>query len=239
MSTDEFALYDAAYVLGALSPAERREFEDHLKGCAACASSVGELAGLPGLMSKVSVEELTAEIEAPPETLLPSLARAVRRERGRRRLAVGTAAAAAACLIAVGAVALGGQDSTARPPLAASASGSSTASTPSTASGTANLAFSAVVPSPVTASARLVDMAWGTRIELTCSYRAKDSYPAGGSPYALVVIDRSGAAQQVATWRALPDRELTVLGASSLVRQDIAAVEIRTLSGRAILRLST
>ena len=81
MSTDEFALFDAAYVLGALSPADRREFEEHLKGCAACASAVGELAGLPGLMSKVSEEQLTAEVEAPPETLLPSLARAVRRER--------------------------------------------------------------------------------------------------------------------------------------------------------------
>ena len=30
----------------------------HLKGCAACASAVGELAGLPGLMSKVSEEQL-------------------------------------------------------------------------------------------------------------------------------------------------------------------------------------
>jgi len=230
MSTDEFALYDAAYVLGALSQAERREFEDHLKDCAACASSVGELAGLPGLMSKVSVDDLTAEVEAPPETLLPSLARAVRRERGRRRMAVGTAAAAAACLIAVGAVALSGPDSPARLPIAPSAS---------TASGTANLALSPVVPSPVTASARLVDMAWGTRIDLTCSYSASGSYPADGSPYALVVIDRSGVAQQVATWKALPDRELTVLGASSLARRDISAVEIRTLSGRAILRLTT
>ena len=230
MSTDEFALHDAAYVLGALSPVERREFEDHLKGCAACASSVGELAGLPGLMSKVLVEQVTAEAETPPETLLPSLARAVRRERGRRRLAVGAAAAAAACLITVGAVALTGADPPARP-LAASPS--------STASGTANLALTAVVPSPVTASAQLVDMAWGTRIDLTCSYSGKGNYPAGGFPYALVVIDRSGAAQQVAAWKAVPGRELTVMGASSLARQDIAAVEIRTLSGLAILRLST
>ena len=233
MSTDEFALNDAAYVLGALSPAERREFETLLRVCAACASSVGDLAGLPGLMSKVSVEQLTAEAEAPPETLLPSLARAVRRERGRRSLAVGAAAAAAAFLIAGGAVALTGPDSPARPPVA------STASTATTPSGTANLALTAVVPSPVTASARLVDMAWGTRIDLTCSYRANGSYPADGRPYALVVIDRSGAAQQVATWKALPDRELTVMGASSLARRDIAAVEVRTLSGRAILRLST
>ncbi len=230
MSTDKFELYDAAYVLGALSPAERREFEDHLRGCAACATSVGDVAGLPGLMSQVTVEELTAEVEAPPETLLPALARAVRRERARRRLAVGAAAAAAACLIAVGAVALSGPDSPARLPITPSAS---------TSSGSATLAMSAVVPSPVTASARLVDMAWGTRIDLTCSYSAKGSYPTDGRAYALVVIDRSGAEQQVATWSALPNRELTVLGASSLDRRDIAAVEIRTLAGKAILRLST
>jgi len=230
MSTDEFALYDAAYVLGALSPADRREFEDHLKGCAACASSVGELAGLPGLMSKVSEDQLTAEVEAPPETLLPALARAVRRERGRRRMAVGTAAAAAACLIAVGAVALTNSDSPTRPTVA---------SPSTTPAGTASLALSAVVPTSVTASARLVDTAWGTRIDLTCSYKANGSAPAGGFPYAMVVIDRSGVAQQVATWKAPPGRKLTVMGATSLARQDIASVEVRTLSGLAILRLST
>jgi hypothetical protein len=229
MTTDEFVLYDAAYVLGALSPAERRDFEDHLKSCAACSSAVGELAGLPGLMSKVSVEQLTAEVEAPPETLLPSLARAVRRERGRRRMTVGAAAAAAACMIVVGAMALTGTD----PPDQPSAAPSSAAP-----SGTAKLALSAVVPSSVTASAQLVDMAWGTRIDLTCSYDAKGSAPAGGFPYALVVIDRSGVAQQVAAWRALPGRELTVLGSSSLARRDIAAVEVRRLSGLVLLRLS-
>ncbi|MEO8519089.1 MAG: zf-HC2 domain-containing protein [Dermatophilaceae bacterium] len=230
MSTDEFALYDAAYVLGALSPADRRQFEEHLLGCPACAASVAELAGLPGLMSKVSQEQLSAEAEPLPETLLPSLARAVRRERRRRRLAVGTAAAAAAVLIGVGATAISRPDSPARPPLA---------STASPTSGTASLPFSAVVPSPVTASARLVDMAWGTRVDLTCAYRSNGLYRAVGVPYALVVIDRAGVSQQVATWTSVPDRQLTVVGASSLARGDIASVEIRTLSGQAILRLST
>ena len=230
MSTDEFALHDAAYVLGALSPAERREFEEHLKSCAACTGSVGELAGLPGLMSKVSEEQLSAQVEAPPSTLLPSLARAVRRERGRHRLAMGTAAAAAAVLVAVGAVASTRPDSTEKQTVASSASASS---------GTTARALSAVVPSPVTASARLVDVAWGTRIDLTCSYRTTGLYSGHGVPYALVVIDRSGADQQVATWTSLPDRELTVIGASSLARGDISAVEIRTMSGQPILRLST
>jgi hypothetical protein len=230
MTTDEFALYDAAYVLDALSPAERREFETHVKGCAACARSTDDLAGLTDLMSMVSVEEVNAQPEALPETLLPSLVRAVRREQVQSRLAVGTAAAAAACLIAVGAVALTRPDSPARPPVASSAS---------TDSGTTNRAMSAVAPSPVTASARLVDVAWGTRIDLTCRYSPKGLPTGDGRPYALVVVDRSGAAQQVAAWKALPHRELTVVGASSLARQDIAAVEIRTLSGRAILRLTT
>ena len=227
MITDEFALYDAAYVLGALSPAERREFEEHLQSCESCAGTVGELAGLPGLMSRVSIEQLTAEPEPLPETLLPRLARAVGRERRQRRLVVG-AAAAAACLIAVSGVAIARTDS-APPP----------ATTAATQSGSANRAMTAVVPSPVTASARLVDMAWGTRIDLTCSYSSQGRYPATGFPYAMVVIDRRGAAQQVATWKALPDRALTVMGATSNGRQDIAAVEIRTLSGTTLLRLST
>jgi hypothetical protein len=238
MNTDEFALYDAAYVLGALSPARRRDFENHLKGCTECAGSVAELAGLPGLMSRVSLDQLTEEPEPLPETLLPSLARAVRQQRRRRRLLVGTSAAAAACLIALGAVAVTGQ-SPGRP-LATPSTSSPATSSPATSSpsGTANLTFSSVVPSPVTASARLLDMAWGTRIDLTCAYKVKGSYPADGLPYAMVVIDRHGAAQQVAAWKALPGRELTVLGASSLTRQDIAAVEIRTLSGRPVLRLA-
>lgn len=230
MNTDEFSTYDAPYVLGALSSADRRDFEEHLKVCAACASSVSELAGLPGLMSKVSLDQLTQEAEPLPETLLPSLARTMRGERRKRRLAVGAVAAAAACVLTVGAVGITRATSPVRPPV--------TSSAPS-APGTANLVMTAVVPSQVTASARLVDMAWGTAIDLTCNYRTNGFYPAGGTPYAMVVIERSGAVQQVATWNAVPNRELAVTGASSRTRQDITAVEIRTLSGQTILRLST
>ena len=234
MTTDKFVLYDAPYVLGALSPADRREFEDHLKVCDACAGAVAELAGLPGLMSRVSIDQLTAAAEPVPQTLLPSLARAVRRERRTRRLLVGAAGAAAACLIGVGAVAITRPDSPTREPATSSATSSA-----SPLSGTANLVMTVVVPSPVTATARLVDVAWGTRIDLTCTYRSAGPYPTSGTPYAMVVIDRSGATHQVATWNALPNRELTVTGASSQPRRDITAVEIRTLTGQTILRLST
>lgn len=52
MTADEFATYDAAYVLGALSPEDRQAFEEHLQECDRCAAAVRELAGLPGLLAQ-------------------------------------------------------------------------------------------------------------------------------------------------------------------------------------------
>jgi len=93
---DRFAQWDAAYVLGALSPAERREFEEHLATCPHCQAAVSELAALPGLLAQVSPADaamlsLAAENEAehgeattggaetelvetgPPPSLLPKI----------------------------------------------------------------------------------------------------------------------------------------------------------------------
>ena len=41
---DEFAEWDAAYVLGALSPSDRRAYERHLAECDACRAAVADLA---------------------------------------------------------------------------------------------------------------------------------------------------------------------------------------------------
>ena len=84
-----FAHDDGAYVLGALSPAERLEFERHLPGCDECTRSVRELAGLPGLLGRVDASDLEDHLvdEPVPETLLPALAREVRRTRFRRSIA--------------------------------------------------------------------------------------------------------------------------------------------------------
>ena len=51
---DKFAQWDAAYVLGGLSPAERREFEEHLASCPSCQAAVTELAAVPGLLAQLS-----------------------------------------------------------------------------------------------------------------------------------------------------------------------------------------
>jgi anti-sigma factor RsiW len=41
-------------VLGALSPRERHRFERHLRGCPACREEVVGLAGLPGLLARLT-----------------------------------------------------------------------------------------------------------------------------------------------------------------------------------------
>ena len=48
MSHDEFEHSDAAYVLGALSPSERRAFEEHLRECESCARSERSSGATPG-----------------------------------------------------------------------------------------------------------------------------------------------------------------------------------------------
>ena len=62
MSTCPHAHDDAAYVLGALSSAERAAYQEHLATCAECTQAVRRLSGLPGLLSRVSLDVL----ETPP-----------------------------------------------------------------------------------------------------------------------------------------------------------------------------
>lgn len=56
----DFATWDAAYVLGALSCAERREFEAHLGICASCRAAVAELSNMPPLLRLLDVDEARA-----------------------------------------------------------------------------------------------------------------------------------------------------------------------------------
>lgn len=55
----EYAHSDASYVLGALSPAERTDYERHLTTCPECREAVAEIAVLPGLLARL--DAITAE----------------------------------------------------------------------------------------------------------------------------------------------------------------------------------
>ncbi|HKV19014.1 MAG TPA: zf-HC2 domain-containing protein, partial [Mycobacterium sp.] len=102
---DPYAMWDAAYVLGSLSGAQRREFEAHLATCPRCSAAVAELSGIPALLAQLTPEEVEAlddpATEAPPpgsEMLDTLLAEVERRRRRSRRISVITLAAAAAVL---------------------------------------------------------------------------------------------------------------------------------------------
>jgi hypothetical protein len=97
-----------------------------------------------------------------------------------------------------------------------------------------------VAPTAVRADVLVTNVAWGTRLDVTCSYAAEDEdYEAsGGAEYALVVRTRDGRAEQVATWRGLPGRTMRLSAATATSRSEIETVEMRTSDGVVLLRLS-
>ena len=91
-------------MLGSLAPAERADYERHLRECDECARSVRELAGLPGLLARVPAEVLDPAVagEPVPATLLPGLVAAAERQQRRRTIRASLLAAAAVAVIAGG-----------------------------------------------------------------------------------------------------------------------------------------
>ena len=239
--TCQFAHLDGAYVLGSLAPTERLDFEAHLPGCAECSRGVRELAGLPGLLAQVDAADLEARTpDVPlPSTLLPALVREVRGEQ-RRRSVLTAALAAAVVALFVGALAVGGVfDRSSAPASAASPAPSATR----TAAPAQAMVPVGVVP--VTAAVALTGVAWGTKLDLTCSYPKGDGDGDGDgayagpipSSYALVVHTRAGGVEQVATWKGLPGRTMRLTGATATGRTDITSVEVRASDGRVMLTL--
>ena len=91
----------------------------------------------------------------------------------------------------------------------------------------------------MTATLAFTSVGWGTRLDLVCSYQQTES-PWEGSEharYAMFVRTRDGKVEQVATWRALPGKTMRLTSATAASRDDISSVEIRALTGKAVLKL--
>lgn len=221
--TDPFAHDDAAYVLGALGPAQRRAFEEHLDECAECTRAVHDLAGVPGLLGRLSESAFIGPEDLPPvpETLLPQLLRGVRRQRRRTRL-VSAAGLVAACVLAVllGVSVLGGDPAEERPARAQAQ------------------AMTQLDQDQLSATVELRQVAWGTTMHVLCTYDG----PGWGEEsvsYALVVHTSDGARQQIATWRAVPGRTVELDAATDADPGQITSVDVVTVgSGRRLLTLS-
>jgi Putative zinc-finger len=208
-----YAEWDAAYVLGALSPTERREFEAHLRGCAECTDNVAALAGVPGLLSRVPREQGLALLDSPvpsedvPPSLLPRLELAARRDRRRRRTGTWALAAVAAAAGVIGAVAI--------PQLLDRSAGTVTAE------------LDPVIDIPLTASVELTPTENGTHLDMTCTY----PYGSGDDEertYDLVVVDAAGESERVSTWTSRAGHTVELSATIDTLTDDIETVEVRS-----------
>ncbi len=229
-AADPYGEWDAAYLLGSLTATERREFELHLEGCPSCRTAVAELAGLPGLLSRVPASEAVQLLPGRdaasviPDTLLPRMVRAVRRRRVRVRVVtsigalLGVAAAAALATVLLVPSAFPGTV----PP-----------------DGSGEISLSRVVSSPLSASIRLISQPWGTRVDMDCHYAtAPGGQGYGAEPqgeYAMWVGDTAGNATQIATWTAGSGQDAKPAGTTSLSAQQIAWVEVRSAGSNVVL----
>lgn len=219
--TDRFAAFDAAYVLGALSPRERQEYEEHLHECPDCARAVRELAGIPGLLVKVQDDLVTSVVEREPRASLPPalLARARRERRRSKRTAFATIAlAAAACVALVITLVFALRPAPVAAPAAAPA-----------------VTMSSGHAAPVDATVKLHEATWGTTLDIHCWYTRWSTSTA--HTYTLVVLDGGGQTQHLGSWRLAPGEGVRLRAGTSWPLREISGVQIRTLSGRTVLQL--
>ncbi|QHC59573.1 zf-HC2 domain-containing protein [Rathayibacter sp. VKM Ac-2760] len=234
MSTDQpgddaFREWDAAYLLGALSPADRRAYEQHLRSCPGCREALGEFVALPGLLAHLPQEEALGLLdtqeraeEAAPPALLAHLARAADALRRRTRFRIAGLVLAAAGVSAAAAVAL---------PLVVG-------TPPAVVENTVALAAAPGVP--VEASVRFVPEQWGTRIDMDCSWAeggaaaggtadapASDDGASGGYAYVMYVTDTTGDSEAIGSWTSTPGSTVEPSLSTGLPLAEIASVEVR------------
>jgi anti-sigma factor RsiW len=222
--------WDAAYVVGALSPADRRQFEDHLGECERCREAVAELGALPGLLGRLDdargmalldddasaglTNDLTGTGTGTGTDAVVSAIRGLERRRRIRTALAGVGALAAAAALA-SALTLAIPAALAPHPQVDAAV-------------TLHAVAGQTLPIEMTVSATRAD--WGTRLDVRCAYR---STPAAYGPvaYSLWVVGSDGAESAVSTWRSTPGAEVRLDAATALALDDIARLQLRSADG--------
>jgi hypothetical protein len=219
MDGDRYVTWDAAYVLGSLSSAERREYEAHLETCQRCRSAVAEISGIPALLAMLDLEDVRALEDETPGTpplrpeVLDSVLDKVRWRRRRSRWLMSAAVGVAAALLAVGLVIairpeiVGLENHTPQETVQA-------------------LEMTKVSTTPINASISLTGFGWGTRIDMACTYGDWGQRDAPPQNLGMVVVGRDGSHTQVATWLGLSGATALPSATTPIQKDEIAAVQL-------------
>jgi hypothetical protein len=218
-----------AYSMGLLEERDRREFEDHLAGCPACAAEVAELSPMAALLRGA---ELGGVEPAPGQEpgggdVTGFLRRRARQQRQRRRWQVALGAAAGIVLIGGGigvGIAAAPQDSPPTPPPLVLTGQLHSATDPGTG---------------VAGTVGLVAKAWGTQVTLDLSKVH------GPAECELVAVSRTGERRVVMGWLVTAPGDgvpghpahLVIKGGTSIPRNDLSRVDVDVVNGRTLVSI--
>jgi hypothetical protein len=198
-----------SYLVGALDPAERAEVDVHLRSCGGCRDELASYAGLPGLMSRVTLEEIETEALLPSPSLLPSVLAAVEQQRrveAHRLRRWRTGAAAGLVAAAAGAGAFVGLPS----------------------GGPSRVAFAAAPGQVASGDLVVGEKPWGTALHLRVHVPDAPSYVAWA-------VDVAGHRTVAASWGRTPGGGMDVEGATSLHGPSLMSVVVTTGAGVPLL----
>ncbi|OLF09620.1 anti-sigma factor family protein [Actinophytocola xanthii] len=227
-----------AYLLGALEPPERYEFESHIAQCDSCRTELIRLAPLPGMLNQISVEDFdeglppgelyptapmpiqtlnapAPQMLAPPPELLvppsppePSPAPEEPAGPARPRRPRMYRVAVAAALVVL--VAVG------------AVFGWGALRGPAPQPEDTGITWTATAPqTDVSANVRLLDHEWGTELQIRMA-----NLPPGRSCYA-VVYDHYGNRETAGWWGTDHDADVEIPGSTSIRRSWIDRIEFK------------
>ena len=220
-----------AYSMGLPEERDRREFEDHLAGCPACAAEVAELSPMAALLRGVELRggepAGAADGEPAGAQVTELLHRRARQQRHRRRWQVAVGAAAGIVLIG-GGIGVG------------IAAAPQHGSAPEQGVALTGQLHSATDPGTgVAGTVGLVTKAWGTQVTLDLSKVR------GPADCELVAVSRTGERRVVMGWLVAAPGDgvpghpahLVIRGGTSIPRSDLARVDVDVVNGRTLVSI--
>lgn len=243
MTTCPKLVESGVYVLGALPPGQRLEYERHLATCAECRAEVGDLAVLPGLLGRLdeaSVSVLAAAPEPAPASVVPIALGRIRKQRRIRRFTAAAGSLAAAALAAVVVLLIpNGTNPVLSGPGPSPTTSVSPSPTQTPPTGVAHVMTPVGGEDKLEAEVVFTPTNGGTRVDVTCRYigTLPPDYHGPTPRFSLYLTSRNGnPTQLIGTWTALPGDLVTVPAMTWWKESNIASVELRGPDGSTLLR---